>query len=97
MFARHHMTPDTMACLDQIEHWVRTRYSVDEDQLVLASEENGRVPGYPARMTTVLFWLADGTRHRIRVFKPAVEVAENDLPASWLRSALRDEGESDCC
>ena len=97
MFARHRMAPDAVTCLERIEQWVRVRYRIGEDQLVLVSEEQARVSGFPARTTTVIFWLDDGTRHRFRLFKAASDVTESDLPASWLRSALRDEGETDCC
>ena len=64
---------------------------------MLVTEEPSRVPGVAGPMTTILFWSGGGERHRIRVFKPVREIGERDLPENWLRGALLDEGEGDCC
>ncbi len=97
MFASPSFATRAPADLERIEGWVRARYGVAEDQIVLVSEEAGRMPGLPDRMTTILFWTGDGARHRLRVFKPAGDVTVADLPPAWVRAALRDEGASDCC
>ena len=55
------------------------------------------MPGLPERMTTILFWTARTDRHRIRIFKPAAEIGAGDLPQAYLRRALVDDGEGDCC
>lgn len=97
MFSRRKAGRDTLAHLDRIEAWVRDRFGVPDDQIVLVSEEEGRVPGFPPRLTTVLFWMGRDDRYRFRVFKPAAEVERSDLPLAWLRPALVDDGDADCC
>jgi hypothetical protein len=97
MFARLQPSDQNVTHLERVEALVRGRYGLTGDQLVLVREERETAPGVPRRVTTVLFWTAPGARHRIRVFKPADEVTEADLPAPWLRSAIRDDGTGDCC
>jgi nitrate reductase delta subunit len=60
-------------------------------------EGEGRLPGYPPRETTVLFWTDPGTRHRLRLFKAAEAVTEEDLPVRWLLPTLVDDGDGECC
>ena len=67
------------------------------DQIVLVSEEASGVPGFPARDTTVRFWTDRDTRYRLRIFKPAAEISETDLPVIWLLPSLIDDGDPDCC
>ena len=97
VFARSSFATCASAHLEQVEALVRARYGVAEDQIVLVSEEVGRMPGLPDRMTTILFWTGPEARHRVRVFKAAREVTDADLPPRWVRAALRDEGVADCC
>lgn len=87
--------PDTTV-LERLEALCRAHYRLEDEDLVLAGEDAGRLPGEPLRVTTLLFWKAS-ERHRVRVFKPATEVSADDLPAPYLAGALRDEGEIDCC
>lgn len=96
MFARLKTTGPDIAALRAVERVVQARFGLSESDLVLVREEPGRGPGDPEVMTTILFWHG-GERHRIRLFKPVSEIAESDLPARWLRAALRDDGEADCC
>ena len=86
-----------IADLDRVEQLVRAQFDVPDRDIVLVSEELGRQPGLPKRLTTILFWIGPNARHKLRVFKPVAEVRETDLPAGWLRGALLDEGEGDCC
>ncbi len=97
MFASRKTGAAGAADLERIEALVRARFEVPEDEIVLVSEEAGRLPGLPTRMTTILFWTGRTARHRLRLFKPAAEVSAADLPQSWLRGALVDEGDGDCC
>lgn len=97
MFAgRTYLTPD-IGDLERVEALVRRHFGIDEGDIVLVTEEPGREPGLPERMTTILFWTGSEARHRLRVFKPLASVGSSDLPAAWLRAALADEGEADCC
>lgn len=86
-----------VSALERVEALVRRRYGLPDDALVLVTEEEGPGGGAPPRMTTILFWTARDERHRLRLFRPAAELGEDDLPPRWLRGALRDAGESDCC
>ncbi len=97
MFQSQRTTEPEIAQLERIERMVRARYGISDDDIVLVTEEAGRVPGLPVRMTTILFWTGKSIRHRLRLFMPAVAVEEADLPQSWLRGALIDEGDEDCC
>ena len=97
MFAGRSADRPQVADLERIEALVRARFGVGGDDIVLITQEPGRDPGMPESMTTILFWTGRQTRHRLRLFKPAADVRPADLPPSWLRGALVDDGESDCC
>ena len=58
-----------------------------------------RLPGCPPLETVVAFWTDTDKRHQFKVFKRVEEVAADDLPPAWLKSALLvDEDTSfDCC
>jgi hypothetical protein len=88
--------PD-LADLERAEALVRARYDLSPEDIVLVTEEPARLPGAPARMTTILFWTDTDTRHRLRLFKPVAQIGDTDVPQPWLRRALRDDGEADCC
>ena len=96
MFGRSIPNPRNLAALEQVEAWVRARYDLPVDGLVLVSEEAGRLAGFPPLMTVVLFWIPDGTRHRVTIFKPVASVSAADLPVRWLRPSLVDDA-GDCC
>ena len=97
MFAHRNIISASIADLERIEKIVRARFAIPKDQIVLVSQDPARLPGGPAIMTTVLFWMDVETRHKLRVFKPAADVTALDLPPSWLRSALLDDVLMDCC
>ena len=83
--------------LERVEALVRARFGLDDAALVLVSDDATDLAGGPPRATTVLFWTAADARHRVRVFRPAGEVTEADLPPRWCRGALLDLGDIDCC
>jgi len=41
--------------------------------------------------------LADGTRHRFRVFKAVTEVGEDDIPPAWLKASLSAQDDGIAC
>ena len=45
------------------------------------------------------FWPADGQRRQFRIFKPAREISDDDLPYDWLIDALiaTDDDGCGCC
>ena len=96
MFQRLDVRAGNPVHLDQIEAMVRARFALPQSEIVLVTEDPGLVPGHPPRLVTIRFW-KNGDRHRLRVFKTAMDVAEDDLPVAWLQRALIDDGDPDCC
>ena len=77
-----------LAALDRIREWTRERFSLPHDAAILVAEVACGLPGCPPLETAVAFWTAGDTRHQFKVFKPAQQVTENDLPFAWLKEAL---------
>jgi nitrate reductase delta subunit len=87
------------AALDRIRDWTRTRFALGPDMAILATEIECRTPGCPPIETIVAFWSerpeGDGSgepprRHHFKIFKPAVDVAEDDLPPAFMKTALAE-------
>lgn len=99
MFGQSRKGPDHLAALETIKDWTRDRFSLAAEAVILVAELNCQVPGCPPVETVVAFWDQDSTRYRFKIFKPATEVLNDDLPIYWLKSALIDYGElgCDCC
>ena len=57
------------------------------------------LPGCPSLETVIAFWTEGDRRHHFKVFKPVEEVADEDLPPSWLNDtlALAEGVECACC
>jgi len=87
------------AGLRKIKQWTRERFSLGEDELAIVTEEDVRIPGVPEKQTLIVFQCADGLKRHYRIFKPAAEVCEGDLPPGWMKDALiTPEGfECSCC
>lgn len=87
------------AALRQIKQWTRARFSLDENDLTIVTEEEARIPGVPPRQTLIVFQCADGLKRHYRIFKPAVEVVEDDLPPAWMKDGLitPDDFQCSCC
>lgn len=96
MFADRNIQRSNVTELERIENDLRKTYGVEDSQIVLVTEEPTRLPGGPKQMTTILFWIKED-RHKLRIFKPATEIMIADLPPMWVRGALLDEGDADCC
>ncbi|HEV8014184.1 MAG TPA: hypothetical protein VGP48_01560 [Stellaceae bacterium] len=70
-----------------------------ENAPVLVSEITCALPGCPPLETVVAFWTEGEKRHHFKLFKPATEVVEDDLPPRWMKAALivpEDFG-AECC
>ena len=91
--------PDHAAAAEQVRAWTRARFALPEDAAVMVAEVTCAVPGCPPLETVVAFWTAEDRRHHFKVFKPAAEVAPDDLPPAWLKDALviPPGGDCDCC
>ena len=92
-------TDQQRQALDRVRDWTRARFSLHEDALILVVEAQPKLPGFPPRETVIWFWSDASTRHHFKLFKPAAEVSEDELPPYWMKNALIvPEGMScDCC
>jgi len=82
----------------QIKLWTRERFALAEDDVVMVAEIACGLPGCPPLETIVTFWTAPDTRHAFKIFKPAGGVTIDDLPPSWMKSAIISDGsEFSCC
>ncbi len=96
-FGRTRVGGAALADLERIEAWTRERFALAATDIVLVSEQDNRLPGFPACETVITFWADAQVRYRYRVFKPARDVCEGDLPVRWLKPSLLDDGDADCC
>jgi hypothetical protein len=83
---------------DRLRAWTRARFALTEDETVMVSQVACAVPGCPPIETHLVFGTARG-RHHFKIFKPLVEVVENDLPPAFMKNALiaLDGADVDCC
>ena len=88
-----------LEAVERVKDATRARFALSEDDTVLVSEAAATLPGFPPCETKVVFWTADGTRHHFKVFKPAEEVGDADVPPAWLRESLTatEAVECSCC
>jgi nitrate reductase delta subunit len=85
--------------VQRVKDWTRGRFGLAAEETVVVSEITRALPGFPPLQTAIVFWTADGTRHHFSVFKPAAEVAEEDIPPAWMKEslALNDGVQCACC
>jgi nitrate reductase delta subunit len=88
-------SPDRTAALDRVSDWTRARFALPADATVMVSEISCSVPGCPPVETHIVFWSERG-RHHCKVFKPAVDVAEDDLPPAFMKNALVGLDDVEC-
>lgn len=85
--------------VQRVKDWTRERFGLGERETIVVVEMDTTLPGFPQIETAVAFWTAEGTRHHFKVFKPASEVAESDIPPAWLKAslALAEGANCECC
>jgi hypothetical protein len=88
-----------LEAVERVKEATRARFALAETDTILVTEATPTLPGFPPHETKVVFWIADGTRHHFKVFKPVEDVAEADIPPAWMRETLTGaEGvECSCC
>lgn len=96
MFRRLGPEKGTLDDITRIEQLVRERFRIGPSEIILVSQDPGTKPGFPANETNVIFW-KDDKRYRLKIFAPAAQVTDRDLPVDWLLPALEDTGEAGCC
>jgi len=79
-----------------IRNWVRERFDLPAECVVVVAEMECQTPGCPPIETGIAFWGPDGTRYRLKIFKPEAQVTPDDLPLKWLLPALEDYGDLGC-
>ena len=91
-------SPERSAAQNRVREWVRERFGLSGETAVLVAEVTCATPGCPPVETVIAFWHAD-RRHHYKVFKPVLEVVEDDLPPRWFMGALAvpDDYECGCC
>ena len=91
-------SPDRAAAVARVRGWTKARFALGDDETVMVSELACRVPGCPPIETHVAFWTPAG-RHHFKIFKPVLEVSENDVPPAFMKNTLIAlEGfYCDCC
>lgn len=86
-----------IAAAQRLKAWTRRRFALPTDCTIFAAEVACGLPGCPPIETVVSFWTAPDRRHSFKVFKPMCEVAEVDLPPSWMKDAIICEQTPYCC
>ena len=91
--------PDHLAATKRVTGWVRTRFALPDETVVLVSEVSCQLEGCPPIETVIAFWTDEDTRYRYKIFKPVADVTEEDLPPKWYLPALYDDGTiwCSCC
>lgn len=91
--------PENREAIARVKQFVRDRFRLVEDDVVMVSELECGLPGCPPLETVIAFWTEDQQRRHYKVFKPVAEVVEDDLPPWWMKNALIvPEGQGcDCC
>ncbi len=84
-------SPEHRQALERVRDWTRARFKLPDDATILVSELTCTTPGCPPIDTVVAFWTEAGKRHHFKVFKPVTEVVEDDLPPSFMKSALAEQ------
>jgi coenzyme F420-reducing hydrogenase gamma subunit len=87
--------PDHAAVAEQVRAWVRARFALPDEAVVMVAEVTCAVPGCPPLETVIAFWI-EAARHHFKVFKPLAEVVQDDLPPAWLKNALADQDGMGC-
>ena len=77
-----------LAAVERLKDWTRARFVLSQDETVTVTQAAPSAPGFPPVETLVSFWTTDGTPHHFKVFKPAEEIVEDDMPPPWMKAAL---------
>ena len=91
--------PENREAIARVKEFVRTRFRLAEDDVVMVTELECALPGCPPLETVIAFWTEDEQRRHYKIFKPVADVGEDDLPPWWMKNALIvPEGTGcDCC
>jgi nitrate reductase delta subunit len=84
--------------IDRVRQWARERFGLPPDAAIMVAQLACALPGCPPVETVIAFW-SEERRHHFKVFKPAADIAPDDLPPAWMKQALAvpDDFECECC
>lgn len=88
---------ERLAASRRLKRWTRERFALSDDIVVFVAEVACGLPGCPPLETVVAFWTTPGRRHAFKVFKRLADVVEDDLPPSWMKDAIVDDGSGPAC
>jgi hypothetical protein len=99
MQPRHRPVPLRDSELVSLGDATRKQFRLDAGHPVTVEELAATERGFPPRETRITFWTGNDLRHQYRVFKPAQDVTQMDLPPWWMKDAIIvDEFPfCDCC
>jgi hypothetical protein len=91
--------PEHIAALDRVREWTREHFKLAQETPILVSEVTCSLPGCAPIETVVAFWTEGDKRHAFKLFKRVADVVSDDLPPTWLKSALlaMDGMDCECC
>ena len=98
MYGAFRKSPEHIRASRRLKSWTRERFTLTQDNTVMVTELRCSVPGCPPIETVVAFH-ANERWHSFKVFKPLVDVVEDDLPYYWLMDSLAESVGygCDCC
>jgi nitrate reductase delta subunit len=73
--------------LERVREWVRERFKLAPEAVIMVSEVTCNLPGCPPLETVVAFWEND-QRHHFKLFKAVEEVIFDNLPFAWMKEEL---------
>ncbi len=96
MFRRLGPAADRLPDIARVEKIIRRRFEVNENEIILVSQDVNNKPGFPIEETNIVFF-KENKRFKLKIFLPVASVSEQDIPLKWLLNSLQDTGEDDCC
>lgn len=91
-------SPARLDAVQRVQTWTRERLMLPEDAVISVAEIECRLPGCVPLETVVSYWEGE-ERYQFKVFKRLEEVAEEDMPYSWMKEATQvpEVWGCDCC
>jgi hypothetical protein len=91
-------TPEHLDACERVREWTRGRFALPGEASILVTEIACALPGCPPLETVIAFWDSDA-RYHFKIFKPVIEIVNDDLPFPWQKDSLAVPVDfvCDCC